>query len=94
MRQHLVSHWRAWLLIVVVVVVVNEVVDRNFFDHREHIDGDFALAVVVLVIGFLGSYLVGRRKPRGMALGRQAATGTARALASAEASVARMQRSA
>jgi len=67
MRQHLVSHWRVWLLIVVVVIVVNEVVDRNFFDHREHIDGDFALAVVALVIGFIGSYLVGRRKARGTA---------------------------
>jgi TRAP-type mannitol/chloroaromatic compound transport system permease small subunit len=67
MRQHLVSHWRAWLLIVVVVVVVNEVVDRNFFDHREHIDGDFALAVVALVLGFCGSYLVARRRPRGVA---------------------------
>ena len=66
-RQHLVSHWRVWLLIVVVVVVVNEVVDRNFFDHREHIDGDFALAVVALVIGFFGSYLVARRRPRGIA---------------------------
>jgi len=67
MRQHLVSHWRVWLLIVVVVIVVNEVVDRNFFDHREHFDGDFALAVVALVIGFIGSYLVGRRKARGTA---------------------------
>lgn len=67
MRQHLISHWRVSLLIVVVVVTVNEVVDRNFFDHREHIDGDFALAVVALVIGFSGSYLVGRRKSRGTA---------------------------
>ena len=67
MRQHLISHWRVWLLIVVVVVAVNEVVDRNFFDHREHIDGDFALAVVALVIGYSGSYLVGRRKARGTA---------------------------
>ncbi len=65
MRQHLVSHWRVWLLIVVAVVVVNEVVDRNFFDHREHIDGDFVLAVLVLVVTFFGSYLVMRRKPRG-----------------------------
>jgi len=67
MRQHLVSHWRVWLLIVVVVVVVNEVVDRNFFDHREHVDGDFALAVLALVIGFVGSYVVGRLKARGTA---------------------------
>jgi TRAP-type mannitol/chloroaromatic compound transport system permease small subunit len=64
MRRHLVSHWRAWLLIVVVVVVVNEVVDRNFFDHREHIDGDFALTVVALVVAFFGSYSIGRRRPR------------------------------
>jgi len=55
------------LLVVVVVVVVNEVVDRNFFDHREHIDGDFALAVVAMLVGFFGSYLLGRRKPRGLA---------------------------
>jgi hypothetical protein len=67
MRQHFVSHWRVWLLIVVVVVVVNEVVDRNFFDHREHVDGDFALAVVALVIGFFGSNVVARRKARGTA---------------------------
>ena len=67
MRQHLVSHWRVWLLIVVVVVVVNEVIDRNFFDDREHIDGDFALAVVALVVGFFGSYLVARRRPQGAA---------------------------
>ena len=66
-RRHLVSHWRVWLLTVVVVVLANEVVDRNFFDHREHIDGDFALALVALIVGFFGSYLVGRRRPRGIA---------------------------
>ncbi len=65
--QHFVSHWRVWLLIVVVVVIVNEFVDRSFFDHREHVDGDFALAVVALVVAFFGSYLMGRRKPRGSA---------------------------
>jgi len=67
MRQHLTSHWRVWLLIALAVVVVNEVVDRNFFDHREHIDGDFVLAVLVLVVAFFGSYLVARRGPRRMA---------------------------
>ena len=64
LRRHLVSHWRVWLLIVVVVGVVNEVVDRNFFDHRDHIDGDFALALVALLVGFFGSYFVGRRRLR------------------------------
>jgi hypothetical protein len=64
LRRHLVSHWRVWLLIVVVVGVVNEVVDRNFFDHREHIDGDFVLALVALLVGFFGSYFVGRRRLR------------------------------
>jgi Co/Zn/Cd efflux system component len=63
-RRHVVSHWRAWLLIVVVVVVVNEVMDRNFFDHREHIDGDFVVAVLALVLAFFGSYFVGRLKAR------------------------------
>ena len=50
------------MLIVVVVVVVNELVDRDFFDHREHIDGDFALALLALIIAFFGSYLVGQRR--------------------------------
>jgi len=63
-RRHLVSHWRVWLLIVVVVGVVNEVGDRNFFDHREHIDGDFVLALVALLVCFFGSYFVGRRRLR------------------------------
>lgn len=66
-RQHLVSHWRVWVTIVVVVVVVNEVVDRNFFDHREHVDGDLALAIVALIVAFFGSYLVGRWRSRGIA---------------------------
>jgi hypothetical protein len=67
MRLHVVSHWRVWLLIAVIVIAINEVVDRNFFDHREHIDGDVLLAGVALIIGFFGSYLVARRKPRGVA---------------------------
>ncbi len=62
-RQHLVSHWRVWLAVVAAVVAVNELVDRNFFDHREHVDGDVALAVIALCIGFFGSYLVARRRP-------------------------------
>jgi uncharacterized membrane protein YhaH (DUF805 family) len=64
-RRHLVSHWWIWVIVVAAVVVVNEVVDRNFFDHREHIAGDFVLALLVLVLAFFGSYLVMRRKPRG-----------------------------
>jgi hypothetical protein len=67
MRQHLVSHWRVWLLIAAIVIAANEVIDRNFFDHREHIDGDVLVAVAALVIGFFGSYLVARRKPGGVA---------------------------
>jgi hypothetical protein len=59
-----VKHWRVWLLIAAIVIAANEVVDRNFFDHREHIDGDVLLAVVAVVIAFFGSYLVARRKPR------------------------------
>jgi hypothetical protein len=54
-----------WLLIAVIVIVANELVDRNFFDHKEHIDGDFVLVVLALLITFFGSYLVVRlRKPR------------------------------
>jgi hypothetical protein len=63
-RGHLISHWRIWLLIAVIVVAVNEVVDRNFFDHREHIDGDFALTVVLLLFAFFVSYVAARLKAR------------------------------
>jgi hypothetical protein len=67
MRQHLVSHWRVWLVIAAIVIVANELIDRNFFDHREHIDGDVALVVLALLITVLGSYFVARvRKPRGL----------------------------
>jgi len=65
MRQHFVSHWRVWLVIAVVVIVANELIDRNFFDHQEHIDGDVVITVLVLLIAVLGSYFVARfREPR------------------------------
>ncbi|HEY1565176.1 MAG TPA: hypothetical protein VGF72_10885 [Gaiellaceae bacterium] len=65
LRKHFVAHWRVWLVIAVVVIVANELVDRNFFDHQEHIDGDVLLAIVALAIAFFGSYVVTRaRKSR------------------------------
>ena len=63
-RRHLVSHWRIWLLIAAIVVVVNELVDRNFFDHREHIDGDVVLTVVLLLLAFFASYAIAQLKGR------------------------------
>lgn len=57
MREHLISHWRVWLLIAAIVIAANELIDRNFFDHREHLDGDLAVTVVALVVSFFGSYL-------------------------------------
>jgi MFS superfamily sulfate permease-like transporter len=66
MRRHLVVHWRAWSLVALIVILVNELVDRNSFDHRQHLDGDFLLAVVTVVIAFLASYFVARRKSRGV----------------------------
>ena len=62
MRKHFVSHWRVWLAIAVVVIVANELLDRNFFDHHEHIDGDFVVTILVLLIAFFGSYLVSRAR--------------------------------
>jgi len=64
MRRHFVSHWRAWVVLAVVVVVINELVDRSFFDRREHIDGDFVLTVLVLVVAILVSYVVARLRAR------------------------------
>ena len=60
MRKHFVSHWRVWPAIAAVVIVANELLDRNFFDHQEHIDGDFLITILVLLIAFFGSYLVAR----------------------------------
>jgi small-conductance mechanosensitive channel len=60
MQTHFVSHRRVWLAIAVMVIVANELLDRNFFDHREHIDGDVVLTILVLLIAFFGSYLVAR----------------------------------
>jgi hypothetical protein len=64
MRRHFFAHRWVWLAIAVAVVVANELIDRNFFDHREHIDGDVVLTLLVLVVSFVGSYLfsVGRRR--------------------------------
>jgi hypothetical protein len=62
MRKHFVPHWRVWLAIAVVVIVANELLDRNFFDHREHIDGDFVLAILVSLVAFFGSYVVARAR--------------------------------
>ena len=64
LRAHFVSHWRVWLAIAVVVVLVNELVDRNFFDHREHIDGDVAVTLVIVAVAFVGSYVVIRVRGR------------------------------
>ena len=58
MRQHIVSHWRIWLVVAAVVIVANELIDRNFFDHREHIDGDVVVTLLVLLLSFFGSYMV------------------------------------
>jgi hypothetical protein len=68
-RGHLASHWRVWLLIAVIVLAVNEVVDRTFFDHREHIDGDIVLTILILTIAFAASYAIVRLKTRRAAAG-------------------------
>lgn len=58
MRRHFLAHRWVWLTIAVIVVVANESIDRNFFDHREHIDGDVVVAVVFLLLSFFASYAV------------------------------------
>jgi hypothetical protein len=64
MRRHLVSHWRIWALFAVSVVIVNELVDRSFFDHREHIDGDVMITVLALLLVTSASYGVARLRSR------------------------------
>jgi hypothetical protein len=58
MRRHFLAHRWVWLAIAVTVVVANELIDRNFFDHREHIDGDVVVTLFVLLLSFFGSYMV------------------------------------
>ncbi|HEY2777379.1 MAG TPA: hypothetical protein VGI77_05705 [Gaiellaceae bacterium] len=58
MRRHFVSHRWVWLAIAIAVVVANELIDRNFFDHREHIDGDVVATLFVLLVAFFGSWIV------------------------------------
>jgi len=58
MRRHFLGHRWVWLAIAVTVVVANELIDRNFFDHREHIDGDVVVTLFVLLLSFFGSYMV------------------------------------
>jgi hypothetical protein len=62
MRRHIAAHWRIWLLIAAVAIVANELIDRNFFDHREHISGDVVLTILVLLVAVVGSYLVTRAR--------------------------------
>ena len=64
MRQHVTSHWRVWIAVAIVVVALNEIVDRNFFDHREHLDGDLLITLVVLLVATTTSYAVARLKTR------------------------------
>ncbi|HST14952.1 MAG TPA: hypothetical protein VLJ44_08905 [Gaiellaceae bacterium] len=59
MKRHFLAHRSVWLAIAITVVIANELIDRNFFDHREHIDGDVVLTLLVLVVSFFGSFIVG-----------------------------------
>ena len=70
MRRHFLAHRWVWLAIAITVVVANELVDRNFFDHREHIDGDVVVTLLVLLVSFFGSFVVAaliRRRHRAAA---------------------------
>ena len=69
MRRHFVAHRWVWLVVAVTAVVANELMDRNFFDHREHIDGDVVVTLFVLLVSFFGSYVVAavRRRRRRVA---------------------------
>ena len=73
MRRHFLAHRWVWLAIAVTLVVANELIDRNFFDHREHIDGDVGVTLFVLLLSFFGTWswrcvgvaVVRRRTTRG-----------------------------
>lgn len=58
MRRHFLAHRWVWLAIATTVVVANELMDRNFFDHREHIDGDVVVTLLVLLVSFFSSLIV------------------------------------
>jgi purine-cytosine permease-like protein len=64
MRRHVVSHWRVWVVIAICVIAINEVMDRSFFDHREHIDGDVVVTAAILLIAISVSYGITRARRR------------------------------
>jgi hypothetical protein len=64
MRRHFLAHRWVWLAIAITVVVANELMDRNFFDHKEHIDGDVVVTLLVLLLSFFGSYVVAKVQRR------------------------------
>jgi purine-cytosine permease-like protein len=64
MRRHVVSHWRVWVVIAICVIAINEVMDRSFFDHREHIDGDVVVTAAILLIAISVSYGIARARRR------------------------------
>jgi hypothetical protein len=64
MRRHLLAHRWVWLAIAAATIAANELMDRSFFDHREHIDGDVVVTLFVLLLSFFGSYLFARLRRR------------------------------
>jgi multisubunit Na+/H+ antiporter MnhG subunit len=64
MRRHFLAHRWVWLAIAITVVVANELMDRNFFDHKEHIDGDVVVTLLVLLLSFFGSYAIAKAQRR------------------------------
>ena len=60
-KAHFRYFWWVWLLIAVVVVTVNEVVDRVGFDET-HPPADIVLAVIAVAVAFFGLVAIARRR--------------------------------
>ncbi len=56
-RRHLVTHWLVWPLLALFAVAANEVVDHVVWDERHVADTDIVVAVGVVAIAFLGSFM-------------------------------------
>jgi len=67
-RRHFFTYRLVWPLLAVLAVLGNEVVDHVVWDERHVADGDILVAIGVVAIAFLssflGSYFVARKERR------------------------------
>ena len=62
LRQHFVMFLPVLVLLALLTIVGNELVEHRIWDERQVANGDLLFAAVVVVVAFVGSYLMRRRQ--------------------------------